>query len=293
MQEIVLGFDKVEDYFSEDYLRNYPYFGSAIGRYANRIRNGEFSIHEKKYQLAKNKITDHLHGGMEGFDKKVWEFISGDDQHLKLSYTSAHNEEGYPGTLEVELHFELTDSDELIYEYFAHTDKSTIVNLTHHSYFNLDGSEDINSHIVSINAATMLEQDDNFVVTGVEKQVGDTIYDFRMPRPVNHNWDPENGYDQSFVLDKKEEELNFAAEAFSEISRLKLEVYTTEPLVHFYTGKWIPQIPGKNDMQYGPFSGLCFETQKHPNAINIPHFPDTVLLPGHSYHTKTFYRIIQ
>lgn len=291
-QDIVLGFDKVEDYFSEEYLRGYPYFGAAIGRYANRIKDGGFSIDGKKYAVARNKITDHLHGGIEGFDKKVWEFDSGDEQHLKLKYTSPDGEEGYPGNLQVEIHFELTNNNELIYEYLATTDQPTVVNLTHHSYFNLNGQNNIGSHLVKINASSILEQDDNFVVTGKEIPVDENLYDFRQLKPVNKNWDLSDGYDQSFVLDKKEEGLEFAAEAFSESSKLKLKVYTTEPLVHFYTGKWIPPIQGKNGTAYGPFSGLCFEAQKHPNAINIPGFPNTILRPGETYRTKTVYRII-
>jgi len=296
--DIVLGFDKAEDYLSEQYLAVYPYFGAAIGRYANRIKNGEFRIDGKKYSLEKNKSTDHLHGGVNGFDKKVWRYCSGSEKTLSLAYKSLDGEEGYPGNLESILSFELTDSDELIYEFTATTDKPTAVNLTHHSYFNLNnGSGTINDHLVRINSSAILEQDDNFVVTGKAIPVESTFYDFRQLRSINKYWDATNGYDQSFVVDENSPTdpntgLTLVAEAFSEQTKLKLDVYTNEPVVHFYTGKWIPFLKGKNGNNYGPFSGLCFETQKHPNAINIPHFPNTILRPGEIYQTKTMYRIV-
>ncbi len=294
VNDIVLGFDKVEDYLSEEYLAGYPYFGAAIGRYANRIKNGEFSIDNTNYFVEKNKITDHLHGGLTGFDKKVWRPISNSATKLSLSYKSVDGEEGYPGNLEATIHFELTDTDELIYEYNATTDKTTAVNLTHHSYFNLNnGAGTIGDHLVKINSSAILEQDDNFVVTGKSIPVKNNFYDFTQLKRISKEWIADDGYDQSFVLnDAGTDDLHFAAEAYSEQSKLKLEVYTSEPLVHFYTGKWIPPLKnGKAGNSYGSFSGFCFETQKHPNAINIPHFPNTVLRPGETYQTKTMYRI--
>jgi aldose 1-epimerase len=296
--DIVLGFDNVEDYFSEQYLAGCPYFGAAIGRYANRIKNGEFGIDGKKYSLVKNKGADHLHGGEEGFDKKVWRYHSGSKKELMITYRSINGEEGYPGNLDSMLRFELTDNNELIYEFTATTDEPTALNLTHHSYFNLDnGRGTIKDHLVRINSSAMLEQDDNFVVTGKTISVGKTPFDFRQLKRINKDWNNEDGYDQSFIVDKNcavdpDTGLTLVAEAFSEQSKLKLEVYTNEPLVHFYTGKWIPSLKGKLGNNYGPFSGFCFETQKHPNAINIPHFPNTILRPGETYHTKTMYRIM-
>src|SRR5687768_7020179 len=189
VNDIVLGFDKVEDYLSEDYLAGYPYFGAAIGRYANRIKNGEFNIDGKKYLLEKNKVTDHLHGGVNGFDKKVWTCAFNSANSLTLKYKSNDGEEGYPGKLETELSFELTDNDELIYEYNARTDKPTIVNLTHHSYFNLNsGNGNIGDHLVKINSAAILEQDDNFVVTGKSLPVVNTMYDFNKTKRIDKNW---------------------------------------------------------------------------------------------------------
>jgi aldose 1-epimerase len=296
--DIVLGFDKVESYLSEQYLAGYPYFGAAIGRYANRIKNGEFLIDGKKYSVEKNKGTDHLHGGVSGFDKKVWKYHSNSEKTLVLTYKSMDGEEGYPGTLESMLSFELTDNNELFYEYTASTDKPTVVNLTHHSYFNLNnGYGTINDHLVRINSSAVLEQGDNFVVTGKALPVEKTFYDFRQLKRIDKEWNAADGYDQSFVIDENslvdaKTGLALAAEAFSEQSKLKLEVYTNEPLVHFYTGKWIPSLKGKNGNKYGSFSGFCFETHKHPNSINIPYFPNTILRKGEIYQTKTMYRII-
>lgn len=292
INDIVLGFDKVEDYLSEQYLAGYPYFGAAIGRYANRIKNGEFIIDDKKYFLKKNKGTDHLHGGDNGLDKKVWIGNSSSKNMLTLKYKSVDREEGYPGNLETELRFELTDNNELIYEYTASTDKPTAVNLTHHSYFNLNnGKGNIGDHWVTINAATILEQDTNFVVTGKQLPVENTVYDFTKTRRIDENWNVNDGYDQTYVIENINI-LNPVAEAYSKKSGLTLQVFTSEPVVHFYTGKWIPSLNGKNGNNYGPFSGFCFETQKHPNAINIPHFPNTILRPGETYYTKTIYRVI-
>jgi len=289
---IVLGFDKVEDYFSPTYLDGYPYFGSAIGRYANRIKNGEFSIDGNKYTVTKNKGTDHLLGGINGFDKKVWKFISLTElphPALTLQYISPAGEEGYPGELTITLKFELTDEDECSYEYRAYCDQPTVVNLTHHSYFNLDTQKNkIDKHLVKIQSSAILEQDNNWVVTGKLLPVKDTIYDFGEFRKIDANWNFEDGYDQTFVADQNNNGLP-QAEAYSVQSGICLQVFTTEPVVHFYTGKWIPVLNHGNE--YGPFAGFCFETQKHPNAINIAHFPNTILRPGEIYNTKTIYRI--
>lgn len=297
VNDIVLGFDKVEDYLSKEYLSNYPYFGAVIGRYANRIKDGQFKIDGITYSVARNKGSDHLHGGLEGFDKKVWTCKSSSTNELILSYKSQDGEEGYPGNLETTLRFELTDNNELIYDFFAFADKPTAINLTHHSYFNVNnGTGTIGDHIVKINSSAILEQDSNFVVTGKSIPVENSVYDFRSLKHINKDWQAEDGYDQSFELDKDApvdtlSGLKLAAEAYSQQSGLKLEIFTSEPLVHFYTGKWIPNIKGKDENLYGAFSGFCFETQKHPNAINIPHFPNTILRPGETYHTKTMYRI--
>ncbi len=292
--DIVLGFDTPEDYLDETYLANYPFFGAAVGRYGNRIKNGKMEIDGKKYQLAINMGTDHIHGGISGFDKKVWDVISFDQQKniLELSTKSPDGEEGYPGNLDVTIKFELNENNELSHEYTATTDQPTAVNLTHHGYFNLNnGKGRVDDYFIKINSSAILEQDENLTTNGNFIQVEGTRYDFRKPHRMSDQWADQEGYDQSFVIDKKENELVLSAEAWSEESKTKLEVLTTEPVVHFYTGIGLPVLTGKNSTQYGPFSGFCFETQKHPNAINIPGFPNTILRPGETYHHKTVYRL--
>ncbi|RYG28556.1 MAG: galactose mutarotase [Chitinophagaceae bacterium] len=288
---IVLGFDDVKEYLADNYLSSYPYFGAVIGRYANRIKNAEFYLGDKKYKLAKNKAPDHLHGGESGFDKKVWKLKSYSDKKLSLCYRSVDGEEGYPGNLDTEILFELTEENELIYEFFGHTDRATAINLTHHSYFNLNnGNGTIGSHEVALHAGKILAQDNNFVATGHTTPVAGTRYDFTQAKRIERDWLPADGYDQSYVLTREGID-HVAAEAYSEASGLRLKIFTSEPVVHFYTGKWIPQMVSGSGKTYGPFSGLCFETQKHPNAVNLPNAPNTILQPGETYHTKTIYRV--
>lgn len=288
--DIVLGFDQPDQYLSRDYLEANPYFGAAIGRYGNRIKNGIFSIDGKQYQLDCNLGRDHLHGGVTGFDKIVWQPFAFTDDSLVLKYESKDGEEGYPGNLDVTLRFELNEDNELSHEYTAFTDLPTAINLTHHSYFNLNnGKGTIGSHLVKINGSAILEQDEHLTVTGAVLPVTNTPYDFTQAKRLDKDWNPSIGYDQSFVANISPDQP--AAEAYSPESGIRLFVFTTEPIVHLYTGKSIPTIKGKNGTAYGPFSGFCLETQVHPNAINIPHFPNTILRPGETYRQKTVYRI--
>lgn len=292
VNNLVLGFDKVEDYISKPYLDSNPFFGAAVGRYGNRIKDGRFRIDGREYELARNIDPDHLHGGLNGFDKKVWTPHSLTTDSVVLKYESKDGEEGYPGNLDVTLRFELNDAGELSYEYLAFTDQPTVINLTHHSYFNLNnGRGTIGDHYVKINASAVLDQDDNLTPTGVIVPVQDTRYDFRQSRRIDANRNDATGYDQSFVLDDRDPGLPAAA-AYSEESGVTLQVFTTEPIVHLYTGKSIPPLTGSDGHLYGPFSGFCLETQVHPNAINIPGFPNTILRPGETYHHKTIYKVI-
>lgn len=295
--DIVLGFDKVEDYWSPDYLQQYPWFGCAVGRYANRIKNAEISIGNKKYCLPRNRGTDTLHGGISGFDKKVWTLVSsGEIPHpfLELGYRSKDGEEGFPGNLDVLIRFELNDDNELSYLYTACTDEPTALNLTHHSYFNLNSGEStIHDHEIKIYSGEVLEQDDNLAATGKMLSIAGTPFDFRSFKRINEGLAIIDEYDKSFIADKSEDtSLTLMAEARSMKSGIQLQVWSTEPVVHFYSGKWIPHVKGKNGKMYGPFSGLCLETHKHPNAVNIPHFPNTILKPGEIYAQKTVYKVI-
>ncbi len=287
--DIVLGFDDPGQYWSETYLKNYPYFGAAIGRYGNRIDKASITIDGTEYKLNSHNPGYQLHGGVEGFDKKVWERVPSADDELVLQYVSADGEEGFPGELTAQIIFRLNNNNELSYEYKATTTKPTAVNLTHHSYFNLNNGEgDIHTHDLKINAAHYLEQDANYCTTGKVLPVKDTRNDFTGFNQTGKIENPENGIDISFPLDTIGIE-NVAAEA--NFNGTKLEVFTTEPLVHLYNAYGAPEITGKNGTQYKPFSGFCFETQKHPNAIRIESFPNTILRAGEEYYTKTVYRI--
>ncbi len=291
-QDIVLGFDDFEGYTSADYLGNYSYFGAVIGRYANRIKGGKFSILGNAFQLSQNNGSDTLHGGNEGFDKKVWDILPTVDPSLTLQYVSPAGEEGFPGNLTVQLTFKLTEDNELILDYKAHTDAATAINLTHHSYFNLSPTGvEIGKHKHRIPASFYLEQADNYVATGKKLPVQGTIYDFLGQKAIGSEWKSGEGYDQTFVLDKDHDELTLASETTEEVSGLKLSIYTTEPVAHFYTAKSLSIQNGKKGKSYGPFEAFCMETQHHPNGINIPEFPSTVLLPGETYKQTTIYKI--
>ncbi len=292
--DIVLGFDDIQDYLSADYLAEYPWFGAAVGRNANRIKDAIFTIDDQEYQLAKNRDTTQLHGGVHGFDRKVWDFAGqgrAPQPWLRLNYRSPDGEEGYPGNLDVSILFELSDADELIYTYTAITDKATVVNLTHHGYFNLDnGDGTIEDHEIKIHASSMLEQDEDLVATGNIIPVANTVFDFREFTRIGDGLKEVGEYDKSFVVDQQETTL--VAEARSLRSGVHLQIFCSEPIVHFYSGKWIPEVNGKNGLRYGPFSGFCLETHNHPNAVNIPHFPNTILRPGQTYHQQTVYKLI-
>jgi aldose 1-epimerase len=298
VNDIVLGFDKMEDYLGKDYLKQYPWFGCAVGRYANRIRNAEFELEGKIYSLTRNRAQHQLHGGSEGFDKKIWQLQEAGEEpmpYLELSYLSKDGEEGYPGNLNVRIRYELKEPHELSYQFRATTDAPTPINLTHHSYFNLNnGAGTIQDHKLYIPASKFLEQDNELVVTGNYLAVENTAHDFRKLKLIGDGLKKTEEFDQSFVLDSEKDKngLRMAAVTSSFQSNLQLEIYTTEPVVHFYSGKWTPEVIGKNNQLYGPFSGFCLETHIHPNAVNIPQFPNTILRPDEDYFQKTIYRPI-
>ena len=291
-QDIVLGFDDIDQYTSEAYLSNYPYFGAVIGRYANRIKNGRFTIDGLAHQLSQANGGDCLHGGDIGFDKRMWEVLSTIDPSVTLQYVSPAGEENFPGTLTVQLTFKLTEENELILDFKATTDAPTAINLTHHSYFNLSPTGgSIAGHMHRMPASHYLEQDDNYVVTGKLIPVAGTMHDFLGDKAIGQDWDAGEGYDQTYVLDKPYGEFTLASETSEPESGLKLSVYTTEPVVHFYTAKYLDVKDGKGGQHYLPYGAFCVETQHHPNAVNVPEFPDTVLRPGAGYKQTTVYKI--
>lgn len=295
LQDIVLGFDDLEQYVNAAYLENNPHIGAVIGRYANRIKDGKFSIGNEDYQLIKNTGTDSIHGGVIGFDRKFWTIVDSeaDNQSIvTLEYESVDGEEGFPGNLIVALTFELTENDELILTYEAETDKATAVNLTHHDYFNLaPGGGSIDKHKLQIFASNYLEQDENYCVTGKIIPVENTPFDFRTVKEISRDWNPEEGYDQTFVLDKIYGDLTLASKTFEDESGLVLSVYTTEPVAHVYTSKYLRVKNGKGGRDYGAFDAICIETQHHPNAVNIEKFPSTVLQPEDLYTQTTIFKI--
>jgi len=295
--DIVLGFDNVEDYLADNYLKQYAYLGAACGRYANRIKNGKFVLDGKEYQLTQNMGNDILHGGKEGFDKKTWQVILENEYPhptLELKYSSKDGEEGFPGNLETIIRFELNDENELSYEFIAVTDQPTAINLTHHSYFNLNnGIGTIEDHEVKINSSYILAQDEGLVCDGDFIAVDNNQYDFRIFKAINTDWSKADGYDQCFIVDNKTDKIELVAEARSKESGIQLQIFSTEPAVQFYTGQGLNIKNAKDGNQYAPFSGFCLETHKHPNAINITDFPNTVLRPGEKYYQKNIYKIIQ
>lgn len=292
--DIVLGFDKLEHYLEEEYVKNQTYLGAMIGRYANRIANGSFEIDGQMIRVSQNIPPHQLHGGIKGFNEKVWKIEKIEElpnPKISLSYLSKDGEEGFPGNLDVRVNFELTEKNELIIETQAFTDKPTAINLTHHGYFNLNGAGSIGDHLITIPAAFYLAQDIDYVTTGEQLNVEGTAYDFRREKRADQNWEDKEGYDQSFVLDKVYDTWGLAASAYSESSGIKLEVFTDEPTVHFYTGKYLNVKNGKAGKTYTAFTGFCFETQHHTNAVNIPRFPNTILRPGEVYKHTTSYCI--
>lgn len=286
-QDIVLGFDDFEDYIDPDYLSNYPFMGTVIGRYANRIKDGKFSVSGKDYQLSSN-----LHGGENGFDKKVWDILPTIDPSLTLQYISPAGEEDFPGTLTVQLTIKLSDEDELILDYHAIADSPTPVNLTHHGYFNLSkNGGNVGSHHHLMPASQYLQQDEEYVATGEILPVEGTKYDFLAGKAIETDWDPAEGYDQSFILDKPYGELGLASETTEESSGLRLQVYTTEPVAHFYTAKYLNVEAGRGNKPYRNFEAFCVETQHAPNSINLAGFPETVLPAGKTYKQTTIYKV--
>ena len=294
-QDIVLGFDKIEGYFDQDYLDNGAYLGAVIGRYANRIKDGAFNLNGKSIQVTKNSDGNLLHGGNEGFDKKIWDITEiGDEERafVTFEYESEGDEEGFPGNLLVSLTFELTENNELILSYEAQTDGPTVINLTHHDYFNLAiNGGSIANHVQQIFASNYLEQDISFAATGNLLDVQNSKHDFLKPRAIGDDWDSEEGYDQSFVLDKQYGDLTLASNTFEKESGLTLSVYTTEPVAHFYTAKYLNVEDGKMGRSYNSFEAFCIETQHHPNAVNVPQFPSTNLNPGELYTQTTIFKV--
>jgi aldose 1-epimerase len=284
--DVVLGFDNLEAYLKSFQLKSPPYFGATVGRFAGRINNSLFNLNGKAFLLNKNNNNHSLHGGIENFSQKIWTVensTEGKNPSITLSCLSPNGEENYPGDLVLKLTYTVSEENELIIEYRASSSQDTIVNLTHHSYFNLDGHKsDILEQELIVNSKRTLETTNENIPTGKFLNIAGSSFDFSSPKKCPAE------IDTTFVLDNKEE---FAASLFNKSNMLKMTVYTDQPGVHIYIGgNCFNEVKGKENWDYHPLSGICFETQNFPDAPNHEHFPSSILKKEEIYHHKTIYK---
>ncbi len=293
--EISLGFDDPLYYISDKYLNDCPYLGATVGRYANRIKHGKFSIDGEEYQLEINNGNNSLHGGVHSFPTKIWQsegFEEAGRVGVKMRYVSPHMENGYPGTLTVEVIFTLTQENELVLDYHAVTDKATVVNLTNHVYFNLkaDGSK-IFDHSLVLYANYFTPKDGEGIPTGNIVQVNDSPLDFRTPRKIGERiGEFSDGYDHNYVVNGLEGELRPAARAWEDTTGRTLDFFTTEPGFQLYSGHYLSDAHSNNGVVFGPYTGFCLEAQHFPDSPNNASFPTTLLRPGEAYTQTTVYK---
>ena len=296
--DVVLGFDVLEPYFKAS-----PYFGALIGRFGNRIAQGRFELDGKHFQLDTNDGPNHLHGGVQGFDKVVWSAETITTERgvgLKLFYLSHDGDQGYPGNVQISVTYTLTEDNSIVVDYQATTDQATPINLTQHSYFNLAGGGDVLQHQLMINADQFTPIDDTSIPLGGLRSVSGTPFDFRQAKAIGTDIDKEDqqlksgrGYDHNFVLNKQHpKELALAASVFEPTSGRTLEVYTEEPGVQFYSGNFLDgNLTGKGKV-YNYRTGFCLEPQHYPDSPNQHDFPSTILRPGETYSTCTVFKFL-
>ncbi|MDD9957862.1 MAG: galactose mutarotase [Gammaproteobacteria bacterium] len=296
--DVTTGFDD-----PQIYVDGAGFAGAIVGRYANRIANGRFSIDGVEYTLAQNNGDNAIHGGIVGFDKKIWEpetFSSTTDSRLVLTTFSPDGEEGYPGRVDVTVSYTLNDENQLIIDYSASTDKATVINLTNHAYFNLEGHNagSILDHEISINADRYTPVDNESIPTGEIVAVANSPLDFRRAKPIGQDIDSSHeqirfgsGFDHNFVINhERAGELSLAAAVYAPISGRTITVYTDQPGMQFYTGNFLNgRLGGKNGAQYDRREAFCLETQHYPDSPNKPEFPSTLLRPGDQYETRTIF----
>jgi len=297
-EDIILGYDDLESYIEAT-----TYFGAIVGRYANRIANGKFTLDETEYILARNDGNNNLHGGLKGFDKVIWNAtpIKKDDElSLKLEYLSKEGEEGFPGNLKVIVIYTLTNDDTLKIEYHATTDKKTHINLTNHNYFNLSGDFGINilEHELRLNADRYIPINEEAIPLGSIDSIVGTPFDFTTPKKIGEELNDDNvqlkngfGYDHCLVFEKMDKNLILGATVYDRKSGRLMEVFTDQPAVQLYIGNHLDGSNiGKGNIPYEYRSGLCLETQHYPDSPNNPIFPSTVLNRGEIFSSKTFYK---
>ena len=295
-EDVVLGFNDMDTYQKS----KEKYFGALIGRYGNRIAKGRFVLEDSTYLLVKNNGENHLHGGNKGFESVVWKVNSFTENKLFLSYFSPHMEEGYPGNLTVSVEYQLTDENELSIQYFAQSDQTTIINLTHHSFFNLKGAGNgnVNDHLLQINADYFTPIDDQLIPTGVIQKVVNTPFDFLLPTQIGSRIDAlddqltyGHGYDHNYVLNPSDSIVSFAARVVEPVSKRTLEVYTNEPGMQFYGGNFLDgTVKGKKDKNYEHRGAFCLETQHFPDSPNKIQFPSTSLAAEEPYYSICIYK---
>ena len=298
MANVIQGHDCIDDCIASPE----PFLSTLVGRYGNRICRGKFHLNGKEYNLAINNGPNHLHGGPTGFHARVWDAEQVNEHVLVLRYVSAYYEEGFPGELHMTVRYTWTDENELVIDYRGTTNKKTIVNMTSHGFFSLQGianpTPSALDQVVEINADFYIPIDENSIPTGEILRVKGTPFDFTVPKPVGRDIDADDeqikhgtGYDHCYVLNKKEVgELAFAARVVDPASGRTMEVYTTEPGVQFYSDNWADGYKGQHGATFGKHSGLCFEAQHFPDSPNKAHFPSVVLRPGEVYTQKTVYK---
>lgn len=294
LEDVSLGFDSFSPYQTES-----PYFGAVVGRYGNRIAKGRFVLDGKTYTLATNNGPNHLHGGVKGFDKRIWKgtILSSKKPSVCFTLHAANEEEGYPGNLEVSVTYSLTARNELQISYEATTDQATVINLTNHTYFNLGGAGNGNilGHLLRIHASRYTPVDATLIPTGELKEVEGTVMDFRQPTAIGARIAQVGGepigYDHNYVLDRNPHlGLALAAEVSEPTSGRVLKVYTDQPGIQFYSGNFLDgTITGKGGKAYNQYTGFCLETQHFPDSPNQPKFPSTLLRPGQTYKSETVY----
>lgn len=292
---IALGFKSLQDYLSNSYIENCPYFGCIVGRYANRIAKGKFTLEGKGYILPVNNGANSLHGGITGFDKVIWvpkKIEKPDLVGVELKYRSVHMEEGFPGNLDLTVTYTLNHKNEFQIEYKAVTDRTTVVNFTNHTYFNLTGGkENIFNHTLQLSSQNYAVNDDGLIPTGEIADVRGTPLDFTAPAKVGSRINElKDGYDHNYILDNPKGKLVKAAVLTEESSGRMIEAFTTEPAIQLYTGYYIPEIKGSNGEMFGRYAGMTLESQHYPDSPNKPEFPSTELHPGEVFKSKTIYK---